>query len=319
MDTANILRFIRDYNEAHAAADSILYKTDCPASNLTTFKIGGSVDVVAYPYSIASLTALAAFFRDSGVRFMIIGKGSNILFDDHGYRGVVICTSGLGSFTVPTDENDRTITAECGVPLTLLAAAAARSSLSGLEFAYGIPGSVGGAVFMNAGAYGGSVGEHVTASTAFDCKTLELRKIVGAEHAFGYRTSIYSAESLVVLNAVFSLERGNEDEIRTRMEEFMQRRSDKQPLDYPSAGSIFKRSPGHIIAQMIDEAGLKGYSIGGAEVSRKHAGFIINKGGATSDDVKRLIAAVRGRLFELYGVQIELEVVIVGENGDITT
>jgi UDP-N-acetylmuramate dehydrogenase len=201
------------------------------------------------------------------------------------------------------------IYAEAGVHLGVLSGYAASHSLSGLEFAYGIPGSLGGAVFMNAGAYGGEMKDVVAYSDYYDTKTDSFGRFSGGEQRFSYRKSVYSEnKDLVILGAAIKLSEGNESEIRDLMNENMQKRRDKQPLEYPSAGSAFKRPKNDFAARMIDECGLKGYSVGGAAVSEKHAGFVINKGGATSADIKDLMKEVADRVFEKFGVRLESEI-----------
>ena len=202
--------------------------------------------------------------------------------------------------------------AECGVPITLCAAAAQKASLEGMEFAYGIPGSCGGAVVMNAGAYGGSMSDVIESTLCYDCESGKLIEISADEHKFGYRESIYhSNPKLVMLEAKMKLKFGDSDAIYAKMNEYMQRRTQKQPLEYPSAGSVFKRYPGYYTAELIDNAGLKGMRIGGAEVSEKHAGFIINKGGATAEDVKQLIKLIQDRIKRMYDIEIEREVIYI--------
>ena len=271
-----------------------------------TFRIGGNADVFAAPSDTAELINVLEAVRESGCRYFILGRGSNILFDDAGYRGAVISTEKLTNVTF----NGMTVTAECGVPLTKLAAMCGERGLSGLEFAYGIPGSVGGAVYMNAGAYGGEISQVITTSHYIDLdRRLYLRSLDREDHGYGYRESAFRQNNWLHVSSDFTLKEGDRDEIRRTMEDYMQRRRDKQPLEFPSAGSVFKRYPGHYTGQLIEEAGLKGYSIGGAEVSVKHAGFIINRGGATSADVLDLIAHIKRVIKEKYGFDIECEVI----------
>ena len=222
-----------------------------------------------------------------------------------GYRGVVINTTRLTSVCSIGNK----IIAECGASLISVTREALGAQLSGLEFAYGIPGTVGGAVYMNAGAYEGQMSDVVEVVHYFDTKIGEIVTVQCEDCNFGYRISLFSNDpTKIILSAEFVLSPGNYDEIKQKMDDLMQRRIDKQPLDYPSAGSIFKRCPGHFTARLIEEAGLKGLSVGGAQISPKHAGFIINTGGATSADVMSLIEIVKEKIYEEKGLNIECEV-----------
>ncbi len=281
-----------------------------PMSRHTTFRIGGPAGVFVTPGDTGSFLEILRIARGSGIPYMVVGNGSNLLFDDAGYRGCVICTSGLRYVSRDGD----VIEAGAGYPVTALAKYAADSGLGGLEFAYGIPGTVGGAVFMNAGAYGGEVSQALLSSTCFDPETGEVLTIPAEEHLFGYRTSVYRSNGCVVLSAKFRLTPADGEElaaVRERMADFMNRRVTKQPLDLPSAGSVFKRCEGRFTGQMIEEAGLKGFSIGGARVSEKHAGFIVNTGGATSADVLALIEYIKKTIYERFGCRLECEVIHV--------
>lgn len=286
----------------------IKYYKDEPMCRHTSFRIGGPCDVFAVPESIDELKEVYSAARECGLRTYILGKGSNVLFADEGYRGVVISTEALCDVAV----SGNTLTAQCGASFTHIAAVARDAGLSGLEFAYGIPGAVGGAVFMNAGAYGGQVSDCLAVSTAFDPVSGRIIRTEGDAHEFGYRKSIYkTAPEKVILSAEFTLTPGDKNEIKAKMDDFMGRRRDKQPLEYPSAGSVFKRPEGHFVGQMVEELGLKGYTVGGARVSEKHAGFIINSGGATAKDVTDLIDHIKARVKEAYGVDLECEIIFV--------
>ncbi len=283
-----------------------------PLFRHATFRIGGEADAFLEPVTEAGLCYVLRQAHRFGVRCTVVGRASNLLFDDAGYRGVIVSTSGL--HTLMREGN--TLTVGAGVPLTAAACAALDASLTGLEFAYGIPGSCGGAVYMNAGAYGGEVAQCLQSSRAYHVPSGEIRKLSAEEHRFGYRTSVYREHpDWIILSAQFALTPGSVGQIRAAMDDHMRSRAEKQPLEYPSAGSVFKRCPGHYTAQMIDEAGLKGRRIGGAEVSVKHAGFIVNRGGATSADVLALIEEIRGTLAERYGVDIETEVIYIPTDG----
>ena len=279
-----------------------------PLSRHSSFRIGGPCAVFVTPESADSLRDAYNEAKSEGIRTYILGKGSNILFADEGFDGVIISTEKLTSVSVCGN----TLTADAGASFTHIAAVARDAGLCGLEFAYGIPGSVGGAVFMNAGAYGGQVSDCLESSACFDPENDRIIYTEGADHDFGYRTSIYKKNpERVILSATFELKSGDKDEIRAYMEDIMGRRRDKQPLEYPSAGSVFKRPEGYFAGQLIEEQGLKGYTIGGAQVSEKHAGFIINRGGATAKDVLDLIAHIQAKVKEAYGVMLECEVIFV--------
>ncbi len=284
------------------------YSENADLAPHSTFKIGGKADLIVKVHTKDALAEVLRFVHSEGIKYAVIGNGSNILFSDDRYDGVIILTTGMTAISC----QDNVIEAECGYSLTALASRAQKMSLTGLEFAYGIPGSVGGAVFMNAGAYDGEIKNVVTKTYYYDVKNDTFGEFVGEENKFGYRESVYQEkEGLVILGARFELEKGDSEAIVEKMQGFMRARSEKQPLEYPSAGSTFKRSPGYFTAKLIDEAGLKGYSVGGVQVSEKHAGFVINRGGATSDDVKRLIADIQKAVYEKSGVEIKCEIKII--------
>jgi len=286
----------------------ISFLRDEPMSRHTSFRIGGPCDLFVAPEGADSFRDAYDAAIKAGLRTYILGRGSNVLFSDEGFRGVVISTENLNGVTV----EGNTLIAEAGASFTHIAAVARDAGLTGLEFAYGIPGSVGGAVFMNAGAYGGQVSDCLESSTAFDPVSGHIICTEGADHEFGYRSSIYKKNpERVILSATFELKEGNKDEIRAYMEDIMGRRRDKQPLEYPSAGSVFKRPEGYFAGQLIEEQGLKGYTVGGAQVSEKHAGFIINRGGATAKDVLELIENIQKTVNDAYGVMLECEVISV--------
>ncbi len=282
------------------------WRTNEPMSRHTTFRIGGSATLYTVCETIEALAYLVSLCREYHTKHMVLGCGSNVLFADEGYDGVVISTAGLHDIQVA----ENTITVQAGASLTATAKIARAHSLTGMEFAHGIPGSLGGAVFMNAGAYDGEMKDIVTESTYLDTETGEIHTLGGEDHHFGYRESVYREHpTWIILSAKLALKSGNREEITTKMDDLMQRRISKQPLEYPSAGSTFKRYPGRYTAQMIDELGLKGLQIGGAQVSEKHAGFIINKGGATCGDVLALVEKIRKTIYENYGIHIECELI----------
>jgi len=306
--TENLLMFdrlLKEYNDGHENVITIKYNE--PMSRHTTFRIGGPADLYLIPKNQEALIHLCNMLRSTESRAFFLGNGSNVLFDDEGFRGAVVSLGGLCGIRV----DGNTITADSGALLSAVCKNAKEYSLTGLEFAYGIPGSVGGAVYMNAGAYNGEISHVLTESTYLDLDDGTVHTIDLNSHNFGYRESIYKRSHFVILSASFKLKEGNKDEIGEVMNDFMNRRVTKQPLEYPSAGSVFKRYPGRFTGQMIDECGLKGFSIGGAAVSEKHAGFIINKGGATASDVRSLIEHIKKSVFDKFGCAIECEVIYV--------
>lgn len=280
-----------------------------PMKNHTTFQIGGPADVFVQPRSLAAFICTLTAARDAGLPVTVIGRGSNLLVSDTGVDGVVLCTCGLNAVRV---EGSR-IYAQAGATLAQVAKAALHAGLTGAEFAAGIPGTVGGGVFMNAGAYGGQMADIVTRSVYVDGQGGSCALDSAQAHAFGYRTSIYKQHpDWVAVEAEFTLEPGDPEAIRAAMDDYARRRREKQPLNYPSAGSTFKRPEGYFAGRLIEDAGLKGASVGGAQVSEKHAGFVINQGSATCQDVSALIEHIQKTIYEKFGVQLECEVRRIG-------
>ena len=274
-----------------------------PLSRHSSMKTGGPAAVAAFPKTTEALINLIRAAGEHGLRHVIVGNASNILFDDRGFNGLVIFTTGLRGVYWKEDN----VRAECGVSLTALAGKAAERGLSGLEFAYGIPVTVGGAGYMNAGAYGAETADILVSSEYLrDGATLSRGK---HEHEFAYRSSVYRKTGEVILSATFLLTPDDAAAVKARSDANLRARKEKQPLEYPNAGSIFKRPQGAFAGALIEDAGLKGLRIGGAAVSEKHAGFIVNLGGATTDDVLRLIEAVRSEVFKQTGVLLEPEVI----------
>ena len=283
----------------------IKYERGCPLSSLTTFKIGGECTVAVFPCDKDQLLHAVLSTKETGARVKVIGRGSNLLCSDAGYDGIVIVSEGAKAISLDGD----CLECESGASLTATAQAAAEASLESAEFMYGIPGTVGGGVFMNAGAYGGQMSDVVESVCYVDINTLECFTVSGEALDFSYRHSLFSAHpEYAVLSVRIKLKAGSKDEIQSKMRDFITRRREKQPLEYPSAGSTFKRCEGHYTSQLIDEAGLKGLRVGGAEVSEKHAGFVINRGGATARDVLALIEKVKAKIKEKYNLDIECEV-----------
>lgn len=282
-----------------------------PLSAHTTFRIGGPAKYYLVPESKAEVREGLAFANEKNLPWLVIGKGSNLLVPDEGYSGVVIeIGKGMEKIEVETGETDGRICAQAGVSLGVLAAAAAKESLTGLEFASGIPGTLGGAVTMNAGAYDGEMKDVIVSATVLD-KSGEERTLSREQLQLGYRSSRIQREGSLVLEAVFELQKGNREVILEKMRELNGRRRDKQPLEYPSAGSTFKRPEGYFAGKLIQDAGLRGFRIGDAQVSEKHCGFVINRGNATAADVRRLIKEVQKRVQESSGVWLEPEVKMI--------
>lgn len=277
-----------------------------PLCTHTTFRIGGPARWLLCPKNAQEAADILKICNENNEKHFFLGNGSNLLVSDAGYDGVMISTAGLAGMTLKGHE----IVAESGVSLAKLSAFAAQNRLSGLEFAQGIPGSVGGGVRMNAGAYGGEMAQVVKWVEALD-QSGEIKRISGEACAFSYRHSLFCDETLLVTAACFVLNLGEEGEIREKMADFAQRRREKQPLEYPSAGSTFKRPEGHFAAALIDQCGLKGLQVGGAQVSEKHAGFVINVGNATAADVLAVMERVTETVLEKTGVRLEREVEIV--------
>lgn len=252
-----------------------------PLSRHTSFQIGGPAALFCEPQNKRQLARAVAVCRQAGVRYYLLGKGTNILFADEGFDGVVI---HIGEVLGNIECNGLSVTAQAGAALSKVCIAAANEGLSGLEFAYGIPGCVGGAVYMNAGAYGGEIKDVLACATFLD-ETGAERTLQAGELQLGYRTSVFEREPWCILSATFTLREDDTGPIRERMADYARRRMEKQPLDMPSAGSTFKRPEGAYAGALIDQCGLRGYAIGGAQVSQKHCGFIVNTGNATCADV----------------------------------
>lgn len=279
---------------------------DEPMSRHTSFRIGGAADFMVFPESIEEMQQIFRLCKEENVPITVLGNGSNVLVSDDGIEGVVISVSDKLSDIEICGEN---IFAQAGVMLATLSNAAAKASLSGLEFASGIPGTLGGAIVMNAGAYGGEMKDVIETVGVMDSDGNVL-EIAGKDAKFGYRTSVFS--DYLVLYAKMRLEKGNQAEIKEKMAELNAKRREKQPLNFPSAGSTFKRPQGYFAGKLIEDAGLKGYRVGGAAVSEKHSGFVVNTGGATAKDVKTLIDDVRKKVKHNFGVELEREVKYIG-------
>ena len=278
-------------------------------SRHTTFKIGGPADYFLMPDKDTDVGRIVKICKESAIPYFILGNGSNLLVGDGGYRGAVIqIYKNMSAVTVEGTE----ITVQAGALLSSVAAAAKNAALTGFEFAGGIPGTMGGAVVMNAGAYGGEMKDvlkEVTVMTAAG----EILVLPAEKLEMGYRTSLVKTKGYLVLSAVIVLEQGNQEAIKARMKELTEQRVSKQPLEFPSAGSTFKRPEGYFAGKLIMDAGLRGYQTGGAQVSEKHCGFVINKDNATAADVCRLLRDVQDKVKEQFGVQLEPEIQFLGE------
>lgn len=276
-----------------------------PMKMHTSFKVGGNADRFLIIDSKEKLTKVLNLDLKN---IYIIGNGTNILVRDKGIRGTVI------KYVAKNYEiNDNIIKVEAGMPNALLSKPILENSLEGLEFAFGIPGTIGGAIVMNAGAFGREMKDVVVSTTYIDLDTKKIETINNLEHEFRYRESIFSKKHAVILETMLKLEKGNREEIKKKIEEYREKRINTQPLDVPSAGSTFKRGDEYITAKLIDESGLKGFTIGGAKVSEKHAGFIVNSKDAKAEDIINLIEYVKQKVYEKFGKHIEEEIKIIGE------
>ena len=280
-----------------------------PMKRHTTFRIGGPAEVFVMPGNLEEVQRILEICRTEDLPYFILGNGSNLLVSDRGYRGVVIqLDRNFGEVKVEGTE----IHASAGALLSTIAVAARRASLTGFEFAGGIPGTLGGAVVMNAGAYGGEMKDVLRKVMVMD-QSGKVFEIPAEELQMGYRTSIIKTAGYIVLGAVLSLKEGNLEEIKMLTRKLSEQRTSKQPLEYPSAGSTFKRPEGYFAGKLIMDSGLRGYRVGGAQVSEKHCGFVINAGGATARDVRTLMDNVRDIVYKKYGVTLEPEVKFLGD------
>ena len=272
----------------------------------TTMKVGGNADFIVYPKNAEEVSMLISFLNKENIRYYILGNGSNVMFSDEGFKGVIIKSEKLNDIKI--DGNKSYFGA--GVSMTKAAKIAVENSLSGIEYCYGIPGNIGGGLYMNAGAYGGEISPSLV---SVDCvaENGEIKTISVKDCDYSYRHSVFMSRRRFILGGLFQFEYGNKAELKRFCEEIMQKRISKQPLDMPSAGSSFKRPAGYFAAALIDECGLKGKTIGGAQVSEKHAGFIVNKGDATCKDITALADYVENEVYKKTGIKIEKEMIIV--------
>ena len=304
--TMNLDRIIREIKQYLPQIDLLENE---PMKNHCSFRSGGLVRVFALPPDEVSLVSLCTFLQQHGITPYLLGNGTNVVFPDEGAENLFVISTGAIQEISFLSGGD--ICASAGLPLSRLAAFALEHSLTGLEFASGIPGSVGGGVLMNAGAYGGELKDVIVSVRYLDLADGTIHEIPASACDFGYRRSFFQKGGSIILGAVFRLSAGNREEIAARMKNLNQRRRDKQPLDLPSAGSAFRRPEGYFAAVLIEECGLKGTSIGGAQVSEKHAGFIVNTGNATTEDLRRLLNLVRDEVYKQKHILLQPEVILV--------
>ncbi len=296
------------YSE-EAGKREFFIRHDYPMKNITSFRIGGPCDLAVYPACADAFVFAINKCKELSVPYIVLGNGSNTLASDKGFRGVVFVTTDMRKVEI----NGEFLTAGCGCLLGSIGTNASNSGLSGAEFANGIPGTVGGAVYMNAGAYGGQMADIVYSTACYDIDSGEVLTLDNAAHKFDYRHSVFMEKNYIILSSTLKLVHGDSDAIKAKMNEHLKARREKQPLEYPSAGSTFKRPTGYFAGKLIEDAGLKGTSVGGAMVSQKHAGFVINTGDATANDVFTLVGIVKEKVKSMFGVDLECEIRFVGE------
>ena len=285
--------------------EQIKFNLNFDTSKLVSIKIGGCCKVVVFPNTTEKLIKIITLIKDQ--KNVIIGNGTNCFFTDDSYDGVVVVTKNIDNI----DVRGTSITAQCGASLNKICGAALKNSLSGLEFASGIPGSLGGAVYMNASAFGSDISSVIESSTILDLDTCEISKISNQEHTFGIKNSVFRNKKYVHLDSTICLASDESNSISQRMNKYMEHRKNTQPLDCYSAGSVFIKPKEGYAAQMIEAVGLKGYSIGGAQISKKHAGFIINVDNAKANDVFELIKVSKERVFKKFGVELKEEIIFI--------
>lgn len=292
------------------SANGIDYICSASMKEYTTFKIGGCADVLIQPKNIDELKEIVSKVKEFNVPVTFIGNGSNLLVRDGGIRGAVI---KFGKKFADYEVNGETIKVLSGISMAKIAAIATENSLTGFEFASGIPGTIGGGIVMNAGAYKGELGDVVTSVDALCCDGT-IKTFSGAELDFSYRHSCFTGTDMLVVSATIKLQRGDREQIAARVNELSAKRRNSQPLEFPSAGSAFKRPANGYAAAMIDQSGLKGYAVGDAAVSEKHAGFVVNKGSASAADIEQLLKDVQAKVKETFDTVLEPEIIIIGEN-----
>ena len=299
--------------DVYAALGQIVSKQDIyvneQMSRHTTFRTGGPASLFLRPRTTEEIKGVLKLLKRAEVDFFILGNGSNLLVSDKGYDGVVISLSSFADIQI---EDETLINAQAGAMNSAIASVARDNRLAGFEFAAGIPGTIGGAMIMNAGAYGGEM-KDITRQVKVLTTDGEIIRLDNETMKFGYRTSAIKGKNFVVLSALLELKKGNKEEISAQMQELALKRKEKQPLEYPSAGSTFKRPEGYFAGKLIEDSGLRGFSVGDAAVSEKHCGFVINKGKATSTDIYELIKRVQDKVYEDAGVKLEPEVIMLGD------
>jgi len=286
---------------------------DEPMKKHTSFKIGGNAEFFVKVETLEQLQKILEFTQKNDIQLTVVGNGSNLLVKDSGIRGIVAKISIQGiNININTTDGKAEITVKSGTPIGFLAQKLYQEEITGFEELSGIPGTIGGAIVMNAGAHGKEMKDILTEITAIDYEG-KIHKFSNKEAEFAYRKSMFSNEKYIIVEAKLELQKGKKEEIKEKMDTYKQYRKEKQPIEYSSAGSTFKRGEDFITAKLIDELGLKGFQVGGAQVSEKHAGFIINKENATAADVLKLTQIIKEKVYEKYGKKIELEVKIIGE------
>ena len=295
--------------------DKNFIKLDEPMSKHTSFRVGGNADAYIILQNKENLIEVLKIAKEYNLPITIVGNGTNLLVKDNGIRGLVINYASSNFEIIDANKVDEyKIKVDSGVKNGVLAQFLLKNELTGFEFAAGIPGTIGGAIYMNAGAFGGEIANIVESVTYISLKDLKVYTLKTEQCEFAYRTSIFEQdEDKIILEAIFNFKKGKKEEIAQKMDEFRNKRLSSQPLDKPSAGSTFKRGENFITAKLIDECNLKGYKIGGAQVSEKHAGFIINTGNASAKDIIDLIKYVKTKVYEKFGVEIKPEVRVIGE------
>lgn len=303
-----ILGIFQLYQRLTECVDESRILKDVSMKEHTSFKVGGNARYLVLPETIGEIVFTVSVCKEHNIKYYIMGKGSNLIVTDDGYDGVII---KLGEYFNEVTVGENTIYAQSGALMSIVAAKALQNTLEGLEFGSGIPGTVGGAVAMNAGAYGGEMSQITESVKVMDEKGI-VQRLNKKQLNFGYRQSIFQNAQYLILEVEMKLNKGQYENIRSAMKEMTEKRMQKQPLNYPSAGSVFKRPEGHYAGKLIEDAGLKGLSVGGARVSPLHAGFIINEGNATSQDIINLIAIVKNTVYEKFGIMLKEEVKILG-------
>lgn len=281
---------------------SIEYAFNCDLKEMSTFKIGGKADVVCFPRTTRDVSLIVKHCINNNIKYIAIGRGSNVVFSDEGIKTLIIKTDKLDCI----EHNHDTFIFGAGVMLAKASKYAVDNGYAGTEFAYGIPGSIGGAVYMNAGAYGGEMSQ-IVCSTEYVDEAGEIKTVIGDKHDFAYRHSFFSEKNFIITSVTLKLKKGDKTQSEQMIAEYQYARKSKQPLEFPSAGSVFKRPEGYFAGKLIQDCNFKGYTVGGAQVSEKHSGFIINIGDATCADVKALIEQIKQKVYDAFGVKLECE------------